>query len=191
MGRYISTRRISSGSGLPNGAFNNLIVSGYATIAGVLSANNNFVAAGSSNLAGNVVIGTTAVNTFTINSTTTFKAPIDFQADSAFTTSGGVKMPSGSTAQRPAAPSPGVMRFNSTLTNLEFFNGASWELVGTGSGTGGATGGGTDKIFYENEQIVNTDYTLSPGKNAVTAGPVVIGIGATVTIPSGAGWAVV
>ena len=59
------------------------------------------------------------------------------------------------------------------------------------AGLGGATGGGTDQIFYENGQTVTTSYTLSTNKNAVTAGPVTINSGVTVTIPSGSSWVVV
>ena len=56
---------------------------------------------------------------------------------------------------------------------------------------GGATGGGTDDVFYENSQTVTTSYTLTTSKNAVSAGPVTINSGATVTVPSGASWVIV
>lgn len=53
------------------------------------------------------------------------------------------------------------------------------------------TGGSTDQIFYLNDQVVTTNYTLPVGKNAMTAGPVTINGGVTVTIPSGARWVIV
>jgi hypothetical protein len=56
---------------------------------------------------------------------------------------------------------------------------------------GGATGSGTDDIFYENSRTVTGSYTLTANKNAVTAGPVTINSGVTVTIPSGSAWVVV
>lgn len=56
---------------------------------------------------------------------------------------------------------------------------------------GGATGGGTDDVFYENSQTVTTSYTLTANKNAMSAGPVTIQSGATVTIPSGQSWVIV
>lgn len=65
---------------------------------------------------------------------------------------------------------------------------ASWGTVASG---GGATGGGTDKVFYENDTAVTTNYTITAGKNAVTAGPVTIDSGVTVTVPSGSSWVVV
>jgi hypothetical protein len=56
---------------------------------------------------------------------------------------------------------------------------------------GGATGAGGDDVFYENGQTVTANYTLTAGKNAMTAGPITIQNGATVTIPSGASWVIV
>lgn len=63
-------------------------------------------------------------------------------------------------------------------------------VVSTGGG-GGATGGGTDKIFYENDTTVSVDYEITSGKNAMTAGPITISDGITVTIPNGSTWTVV
>jgi hypothetical protein len=53
------------------------------------------------------------------------------------------------------------------------------------------TGAGPDKVFFENSQIVTRSYSLTPGKNAVSAGPILIQPGVTVTVPTGAGWSVV
>ena len=55
----------------------------------------------------------------------------------------------------------------------------------------GARGGGSDKVFWENDQTVTTSYTITSGKNAVTAGPISINSGVTVTVPSGSVWVVV
>lgn len=54
-----------------------------------------------------------------------------------------------------------------------------------------AVGGGTDKAFYENDQTVTSDYTITSGKNAISAGPVTVNTGVVVTIPSGSVWTVV
>lgn len=56
---------------------------------------------------------------------------------------------------------------------------------------GGATGAGQDDVFYENSQSVTTDYTISTGKNAMSAGPIEIDDGITVTVPDGSAWTVV
>jgi len=79
-----------------------------------------------------------------------------------------------------------MIRYNTTLTQFEGYNGSAWSSVG-----GGATGGGADTIFFENGQTVTTNYTLTTNKNAVTAGPITIDSGVTVTIPSGSSWVVV
>jgi len=50
---------------------------------------------------------------------------------------------------------------------------------------GGATGGGSDEVFYENDQTVTTNYTITNGKNAMAAGPISINSGVTVTVGSG------
>jgi hypothetical protein len=62
-----------------------------------------------------------------------------------------------------------------------------WENI---TFTGGATGGGTDAIFYENDQTVTTNYSITSGKNAGTFGPVTVDTGVTVTIPSGSVWTI-
>ena len=64
------------------------------------------------------------------------------------------------------------------------------ELV-SASGGGGATGGGNDEVFYENGQTVNYDYTIASTKNAMSAGPVTVNSGATVTVESGARWVII
>jgi hypothetical protein len=41
-------------------------------------------------------------------------------------TTGGMYLPVGTTAQRPAAPATGMMRFNTTTTTVEYYNGTQW-----------------------------------------------------------------
>ncbi len=69
-------------------------------------------------------------------------------------------------------------------------------LIGGDVGGIGATGGvrldgSRDRVFYENEQVVTVDYTLSADKNAVSAGPVTVNPGITVTVPPGQAWTIV
>ena len=70
---------------------------------------------------------------------------------------------------------------NGTLTATAF-SGDGSALTGISAG---ATGGGSDEIFYENGQNVTTDYTITNGKNAMSAGPITIDSGITVTVGSG------
>jgi hypothetical protein len=41
-------------------------------------------------------------------------------------TTGGLYLPSGTTAQRPVSPATGQMRFNTTTGSVETYNGTSW-----------------------------------------------------------------
>lgn len=54
----------------------------------------------------------------------------------------------------------------------------------------GATGGAVDDVFYENSQTVTADYTITTGKSAMSAGPITINSGVSVTIPSGSFWVI-
>lgn len=96
-----------------------------------------------------------------------------------------VLVPVGTTAQRPT-PATGHFRFNSTTGGFEGYNGTAWGAVG-----GGATGGAGNAVFYENDTNVTADYTITAGKNAMSAGPITINSGITVTVPSGSVWTVV
>lgn len=61
----------------------------------------------------------------------------------------------------------------------------SWAAAG-----GGAVGNG-DQIFWENDQTVTGNYTITNGKNAGSFGPITIQSGVTVTVGSGETWTVV
>jgi hypothetical protein len=98
--------------------------------------------------------------------------------------SGGVRLPVGTTATRPASTT-GYIRYNSELGQFEGY-GSSWGALG-----GGATGSGGDRVFVETSQTVTSSYTLSSGFNAITATPLTIASGVTVTVPSGAAWVLV
>jgi len=45
--------------------------------------------------------------------------------------------------------------------------------------------------IYQNAQIVNADYTISNNTNAMSAGPITIASGVTVTVGTGETWTVV
>ena len=55
----------------------------------------------------------------------------------------------------------------------------------------GATGGAGNHVFLLNEQTVNTDYTIPANRNALSAGPITIDTGVTVTIPATSAWVIV
>lgn len=99
---------------------------------------------------------------------------------------GQIKVPAGTTAQRPASPSAGSFRYNSSIGQFEGYNGTAWGAVGAG-----AKGGGSDQVFFENGQTVTADYTITSGMNAVSAGDITINTGVTVTVPTGSNWVIV
>ena len=168
----VAARSIAvSGTGLSvtnaDGAAGNPTVTSNATDANTVS---TIVARDAS---GNFSAGTLSLTSFS------------YTGNPTTTSTGAFQVPFGTTAQRPTAAT-GLVRFNSSLTQFEGYNGTAWGTIG-----GGATGGGADQVFYENGQTVSTNYTLTTNKNAVSAGPITISAGITVTIPSGSNWAIV
>lgn len=99
---------------------------------------------------------------------------------------GSALLPVGTTAQRDAVPAQGAIRFNATLNQFEGYSGTAWGEIG-----GGATGAPGNKVFVENDQAVTGNYTISTGKNAMTAGPITINTGVTVSIPDNSVWTIV
>ena len=81
----------------------------------------------------------------------------------------------------------GAISTISTMTATSFIGDGS-ALTGIAAG---AAGGGNDEIFYENGQNVTTNYTITNGKNAMSAGPITIDSGVTVTVGAGETWTVV
>lgn len=55
----------------------------------------------------------------------------------------------------------------------------------------GATGGGDDRVFALTDQAVTASYTIPAGRSAMTAGPVSIADGVTITVPTGSAWAII
>jgi hypothetical protein len=56
--------------------------------------------------------------------------------------------------------------------------------------SGVTQGSNTDQVFQENGLTVNTSYTLTTSRNAMSVGPITLASGATVTVPSGQRWVV-
>ena len=114
-----------------------------------------------------------------------FTGSASFAGDVSLTGTGYLDLPVGTTAQRPATPAAGMIRYNTSLNQFEGY-GTDWGTIG-----GGAKGSNADQVFFENDQTVTTSYTITSGKNAITAGPVTIANGVVVTIPSGSVWSIV
>ena len=120
---------------------------------------------------------------------TTFDAGISTFKNTTINDTGFLRLPTGTTALRPSAgiSTQGMMRYNTTLSKFEGYTypAETWGTLG-----GGAAGGGADEIFVENAMTVTTDYELTSGKSASSAGPITINSGVTITIPSGQNWVI-
>ena len=63
----------------------------------------------------------------------------------------------------------------------------AWQDVPAGA----PTGGGTEKIFFNNENSVDVNYTIPADTNSVSAGPITIASGITVTVGATSNWVIV
>ena len=164
---------INSGSGDPsiNSAFQPHIDTGSSLFKIRNAANNAYVTIGNislDNLGHVVAASPTMTGDVTMSST------------------GFLKVPVGNNAQQPGqsgapAAAAGQFRYNSDTGQFEGYTNA-WGSIGGGAG---ATGGGNDEVFFESDQAVTTNYTLTANKHAHTVSPT-INSGVTVTVPSGA-----
>lgn len=123
-------------------------------------------------------------NSNTAPRTYTFKDSDGVIADQTSLT-GSSKLPVGTVAQRDVAPAAGYFRFNSDYNQFEGYNGSGWGSVG------GAVGGAGNPAFYENDITISQNYTITTNKNAMSAGPVTVNNGVTVTVPTGSVWSVI
>jgi hypothetical protein len=113
-----------------------------------------------------------------------FKTPT-FTGNVTMTSTGFALIPAGTTAERPVSPANGQIRYNTTTSQFEGYQGGAWGQLG-----GGATGAGGDEVFVENSRVVTTNYTIPVGKSAESVGPITINAGVTVTVSSGERWVV-
>lgn len=86
-----------------------------------------------------------------------------------------------------------VLAFNDAnsrwqASDLKTINGVP--VLGTGD-IQVTTGLSGTRFFFENDQLIDEDTTISAGKNAMTAGPISIDDEVTVTISSGSRWVIV
>ena len=97
---------------------------------------------------------------------------------------GAVTVPVGTLAERPSAPAAGMFRFNDDSDEFEGYDGSAWGSIGGGSNI-------TPFGLFENAKLISADYTITTNNNALSGGPIEIGTGVNVTVPSGSVWTVV
>lgn len=92
----------------------------------------------------------------------------------------------------------GDLIVNNGTDNVRLAAGSNTQVLTVDSST--ATGvkwatpeGGniTTKVMWENALTISTDYTITTGNSAMSAGPITISSGSSVTIPSGSRWVIV
>ena len=119
--------------------------------------------------------------------TSAIQTQIDSKSNTATTTektssTGSTQLPAGTTAQRDVTPTAGYLRWNTTDTSAEVYDGSAWTAVGGGNST--------DEGLYEHAHTISANYSITSGNNAITAGPITINTGVSVTVPSGSTWVI-
>jgi hypothetical protein len=109
-------------------------------------------------------------------------------------------LPAGTTAQR-LTNTAGQIRFNSTNKEFEGYGSVpytsaspTWQYFSsmpTGPVQTTAATGTVDKIFYQNALVITENYTTPTTANSMSAGPITIATGKTVTIPAGSAWTII
>lgn len=117
--------------------------------------------------------------------------PANVSAAQSAAASAGVSATQAATSASNANTSAGQAATSATNAASSASAAAASAAQAAANSNSGAKGGGTDKVFFENDTVVTTSYTLTAGKNAVTAGPVSINNGVTVTVPDGSTWTIV
>ena len=155
----------------------NLTVTGNATIGGVLTYEDvtNVDSVGLITARGGISVtgGDVIISTGIISA-----------RSGIFTGTDAVGLPTGTSAERPSSPQAGQIRYNNENQQFEGYS-TAW------GGFGGASGSSGNAVFYENDTNVTASYSITSGKNAMSAGPITLASGAVVTIPNGSVWSVV
>jgi hypothetical protein len=152
------TGNVTGGNLLTSGAAGAISGSGNITGGNILT--GGLISATSSVTAGNIVVGVDSLNSsnsritvnsgtvdtdFAVNGLSANVFYVDAGANTAsfgastqvtnaivnFATTTSIKLPSGTTVQRPATGVTGMVRFNSTANGLEIYNNTEWIAVGS------------------------------------------------------------
>lgn len=89
-----------------------------------------------------------------------------------------------------------TIKTDTTNTGTIGFNGTPMIVVNSDNtltfakSTNLIVGGGSDKGLFDCDTTINSNYTITSGKNAGTFGPVTIAGGVSVIVPSGSVWTI-
>ena len=108
-----------------------------------------------------------------------------------------LRIPSGTTANRPTGVSVGTLRFNTDTDAAEIYKADDGSgSAGWASVSGGGPALGDDSIIRTNANTISENITVGPTAgsefaNGMSAGPIEISSGYTVTVESGGSWSIV
>ena len=127
---------------------------------------------------GNTILGDASGDTITANAGT-----LTIPNNLVFNGTGSITLPNGTTGQQPGTPTAGMIRYNSSTDSFEGYTTTfGWGAIGGGNAT--STG------FWQNIQTITGAQAIQAGYNASSVGPITIGSGGSVTVPSGSIWLV-
>ena len=108
-----------------------------------------------------------------------------------------LRIPAGTTANRPTGVSVGTIRFNTDTDAAEIYKADDGSgSAGWASVSGGGPALGDDSIIRTNANTISENITVGPTAgsefaNGMSAGPIEISSGYTVTVESGGSWSIV
>jgi len=165
-GTAVADTYVANDLTISGGTVNSSVIGGTTAAAGTFT---------TLSATGNVTLGDAVGDSVTFNAgTATIPNNLTFSG------TGTVKMPIGTTAQRPTG-AVGMFRYNTTLSQFEGYTDA-WGSIGGGASAGGA--------IYENTDDITANYTITSGSNGMSVGPITVASGVAVTIPSGSRWVI-
>jgi len=97
-----------------------------------------------------------------------------------FTSTGAITLPNGTTAQEPGTPSAGMIRFNSTKTQFEGYNGSAWSSFGI-------VGGSNTQVQYNSSGALAGSANLTFDGTTLTANTLSVSTSTTTPIVQSSG----
>jgi len=88
-------------------------------------------------------------------------------------------------AARPASPWTGQVIYQTDVASSFMWDGSAWQA------TGGGGGNVASDAIQPNSNEISEDYTFEANQNGVSAGPITIASGVTVTVGSTSSWSIV
>lgn len=108
-----------------------------------------------------------------------------------------LRIPAGTTANRPTGVSVGTIRFNTDLDAAEIYKADDGSgSAGWASVSGGGPSLGDDSIIRTNANTIEENITVGPTAgdefaNGMSAGPITVANGYTITVETGGSWSIV